>query len=574
MASTTPHPIPSQNAGSRLYSSRSLSTYDFWVLWLSNSYAWKCPTKDVLLPLFGETLGERHLDVGVGSGYFPSKTFGSSKCREVTLADVNPVSLATSERNITTAVGDSVKVDTFLADATEPLPLPPSRKFDSISLYYLLHCMPGPPSRKTAVFSTMRPHLADDGVLIGATILGRQAPMNAFAWALMSLYNHLGIFDNWEDTREEFEAGLRREFDEVDVRVVGRVMVFTARKPKTVAQSNCVQDHRMQVPIASSRVSESRCHASATAPQPMGYKPAASVPSGRFGWSGPGPDPPNAQRQLSAGPSIPGGGQGNLTEAALASFTAPSSTSTSTPVPSTRLCLCIAALDIAMAPPSPQLYEQQRQQHQQQQQQQQEYHNHEQLPNGQQHPQPPPYYFPQFPPQPYVHDPAAPHPPRRRPPRAVSLVHLARPFSLVIPAVIVVLNIWWSVSQRVCPSDAGVGHTCFWVLWLSLPVATLSFVWAIASNISARRASHHMSYIPPRIHATIQLLLATGATICFALLIYHLVHFKVWSRSSEGAMAALLGILMIADWVIFAWTAYEITLDHRAHQLAASQIPI
>ncbi|KAH7015020.1 hypothetical protein EDB80DRAFT_323094 [Ilyonectria destructans] len=216
-----------------------------------------------------------------------------------------------------------------------------------------------------------------------------------------------------------------------------------------------------------------------------------------------------------------------------------------------------------MSPPQPQP-----QPHQQQ------YHNHEPPRNQHQHPPQPPYYFRQYPPQPYIHDPTAPRPPRRRPPSAVSVVLFARPFSLVIPGVIVVLNIWWSVSQRVCPSDANVGDKCFWLLWLSLPIATLSFVWAIASNISARRASHHMSHIPPRVHAAIQLLLAIGATICFILLIYHLVHFNVWSRSSEGAMAALLGILMIADWVIFAWAAYEITLDRRARQLAGSQIPI
>jgi hypothetical protein len=53
-----------------------------------------------------------------------------------------------------------------------------------------------------------------------------------------------------------------------------------------------------------------------------------------------------------------------------------------------------------------------------------------------------------------------------------------------------------------------------------------------------------MSHIPVRVHAFILLLLAIGATICFALMIYHLAHFDIWSRSSEGAMAALLGILM------------------------------
>ncbi|KAL6400331.1 hypothetical protein AUP68_16029 [Ilyonectria robusta] len=118
-----------------------------------------------------------------------------------------------------------------------------------------------------------------------------------------------------------------------------------------------------------------------------------------------------------------------------------------------------------MTPPQPQP-----QPHQQQ------YHNHSPPQNQHQHPPQPPYYFRQYPPQPYIHDPTAPRPPRRRPPSAVSVVLFARPFSLVIPGVIVVLNIWWSVSQRVCPSDANVGDTCFWLLWLSLPIVRLSLL--------------------------------------------------------------------------------------------------
>lgn len=53
-----------------------------------------------------------------------------------------------------------------------------------------------------------------------------------------------------------------------------------------------------------------------------------------------------------------------------------------------------------------------------------------------------------------------------------------------------------------------------------------------------------MSHIPLRLSALILLLLALGSTICFALLIYHLVHYDVWSKSSVGGMAALIGILM------------------------------
>ncbi|KAI5460294.1 hypothetical protein BGZ63DRAFT_245172 [Mariannaea sp. PMI_226] len=197
------------------------------------------------------------------------------------------------------------------------------------------------------------------------------------------------------------------------------------------------------------------------------------------------------------------------------------------------------------------------------------------------HPAPPPAAtFSNGPPPQYFQPPYRTQQPiaytRPRPSsRAFSVVLFVRPFSLIIPGVIVILNIWWSVTQRVCPGDATVGDTCFWMLWLSLPIATLSFIWAIVFNISGRRRSHHMSHIPRPVQAAIQLLLAVGATICFALLIYHLVHFDIWSQSYEGAMAALLGILMLTDWVLFSWTAYEIHKDYQVHhQHTTSQIPI
>ncbi len=46
------------------------------------------------------------------------------------------------------------------------------KKFGSISMFYLLHCLPGPPERKMAVFEHVREVLAPGGVVYGASILG------------------------------------------------------------------------------------------------------------------------------------------------------------------------------------------------------------------------------------------------------------------------------------------------------------------------------------------------------------------------------------------------------------------
>jgi hypothetical protein len=62
-------------------------------------------------------------------------------------------------------------------------------------------------------------------------------------------------------------------------------------------------------------------------------------------------------------------------------------------------------------------------------------------------------------------------------------------------------------------------------------------------NISARRATHSMSHVPPTVNAIMELIIALGATACFAILIFHLDNYEVWGRTSESIMIALLVIL-------------------------------
>ncbi|VUC25214.1 unnamed protein product [Clonostachys rosea] len=217
-------------AGARVYIPFLLFFYDFLVLWISNKFVWKCSTDEVMVPFFRSALGKTHLDIGVGTGYIPSKGIIRSRCQEITLLDLNPNTLSMAKARIE-SVDDTVKVRTLVANALEPLPLPESDKFDSISLGYLLHCLPGSPESKTLVFDHVKPHLAGDGILVGWTILGKEAPMNWFAYMLMRVYNKIGAFSNWDDNSAAFEQGLKRNFEDVAVGTVGRVCMFRARRP-------------------------------------------------------------------------------------------------------------------------------------------------------------------------------------------------------------------------------------------------------------------------------------------------------------------------------------------------------
>jgi hypothetical protein len=110
-------------------------------------------------------------------------------------------------------------------------PIPGGERFDSISLFYLLHCLPGPLDAKAAIFGNLKHNLQPGGVLFGATILGDEAGHNGFGRKLMDVYNKKGIFGNRQDTQVGFEGHLRQHFRDVTLKREGRVLLFRAAQP-------------------------------------------------------------------------------------------------------------------------------------------------------------------------------------------------------------------------------------------------------------------------------------------------------------------------------------------------------
>lgn len=216
-------------AGGAIYSLPGLLSivYDSFVLGISNSYIWRCSTKQILLPFFAARQSSHHLDIGVGTGYYLAET-RTSTTANITLCDLNHDSLQAAKTRLKT-IGVDAKI--LQHDIEKPLPLGRER-FESISLMYLLHCMPGPPERKTAIFDHLKTNLTDNGVLFGSTILGRGAEHNLAGKTLMYLYNRAGVFGNSQDGAAIFIESLKRNFEEVEASVVGVVLLFTARKPR------------------------------------------------------------------------------------------------------------------------------------------------------------------------------------------------------------------------------------------------------------------------------------------------------------------------------------------------------
>ncbi|ROI86730.1 methyltransferase, partial [Escherichia coli] len=145
--------------GAKIYTPLTLKLYDWWVLGVSNRLAWGCPT---------------------------STRAGESKIKH------------------------KISHDVF-----DPYPAALHGQFDSISMFYLLHCLPGNISTKSCVIRNAAQALTDDGTLYGATILGDGVVHNSFGQKLMRIYNQKGIFSNTKDSEEGLTHILSEHFENV-----------------------------------------------------------------------------------------------------------------------------------------------------------------------------------------------------------------------------------------------------------------------------------------------------------------------------------------------------------------------
>jgi SAM-dependent methyltransferase len=211
------------DAGAAIYGPLTLRAYDFWVLGVSNRFAWGCPTS-VLLARFESQVGARHLDIGVGSGYFLAHCRFPAGSPHIVLADLNPASLNAAARRIR-----HLQPATHRVDVLQPFTLPES-PFDSVSMNYLLHCLPGPLAAKAPAVRHAAAQLRPGGILFGATILGEGVQHNAFGAALMGVYNRRGIFSNRDDSLAALQTLLGQELEKVEVRQLGRVALFSGRR--------------------------------------------------------------------------------------------------------------------------------------------------------------------------------------------------------------------------------------------------------------------------------------------------------------------------------------------------------
>jgi hypothetical protein len=202
-----------------IYTPASLSFYDLAVHGLSNRFAWRCPTSNIL-GLYRRHLSVNHLEAAVGTGLFLDRV-GTAFDRLV-LLDINPHCLNVSGRRLR-----RFKPECRQADLLEPLTLD-VEPFTSVGLTYVLHCLPGSMAEKLVVLDHLKPFIAQGAMLFGATILGDGIQPSGPARALLNVYNAKGVFNNTEDNLVALIDGLKQRFEHVNVAQHGLVALFSA----------------------------------------------------------------------------------------------------------------------------------------------------------------------------------------------------------------------------------------------------------------------------------------------------------------------------------------------------------
>jgi hypothetical protein len=137
--------------------------------------------------------------------------------------DLNPGSLAFAAERLR-----RYSPKTHQANVLEPWGLPP-RRFESVGMMNLLHCVPGTIAEKAVAFDHAREVLIPGGTLFGATVLGTSAKHTWLSNLVMRRLNRKGVFSNLDDSLEDLEAALAARFSSHQVRVQGTIALFTAK---------------------------------------------------------------------------------------------------------------------------------------------------------------------------------------------------------------------------------------------------------------------------------------------------------------------------------------------------------
>ena len=210
-------------AAQAVYSRIVLRVYDLAVLGFSNRFLWRCPTSR-LLALYNGHVTANHLDVGAGTGYFLDRCTFPGPSPRIALLDLNDNCLQRTSTRIARYHPEIIR-----ANVMEAIPYT-GQRFDSISMSYVLHCLPGSIQSNTRSLDHVTDLHQPGGVVFGATLLSQGVRRSLAARCVMEAYNRRRIFSNRSDSLTGLRDALSQRFDRFGLETVGSAALFWGAK--------------------------------------------------------------------------------------------------------------------------------------------------------------------------------------------------------------------------------------------------------------------------------------------------------------------------------------------------------
>lgn len=205
------------------YTPGLLRVYDRIVLGIYSRFLWRC-SPNHLQWHFDRHISSNHLDVGVGTGRFLDRAAFPSAAPQIVLMDMNNNALEHASRRLA-----RYRPIVVQHNALEPISsqLAP---FNSISINYLLHCIPGTLLQKAIVFENLMDVLKPGGLIFGATILTHGVPVSPLTRPWLSLFLKTGIMNNEADSLADLKTVLAKVLERPELSVRGMVGLFSGQK--------------------------------------------------------------------------------------------------------------------------------------------------------------------------------------------------------------------------------------------------------------------------------------------------------------------------------------------------------
>lgn len=199
----------------------SLFFYDAILYGVISKYAWGSSIAR-LDAHYARHASANHLEVGVGTGFLLNRVRFPAPPRLV-LMDLSAECLEKTGRKVA-----RYSPSTYVQNILEPV-AHQIDKFDSISINYVMHCVPGSFKEKGIAFSNLAVLLAPGATLFGTSVLSKHVHKNVLARPFMWLMNALGVFNNRNDSARDLEAYLREHFNVIQFELAGVTAFFAVK---------------------------------------------------------------------------------------------------------------------------------------------------------------------------------------------------------------------------------------------------------------------------------------------------------------------------------------------------------